>query len=138
MTNSEVLLVKAKKLLFRCVCVRAHVCTHSCPTLCDPMDCSQPGSSVHGILQARVLEWVANFSSRGSSWPRDWTWISYITGELFIIWATREAPYFLGLSPQNKKIILFLGCVFLFVFWSVGNFVSLSGIRKPVFKMAIY
>ena len=45
----------------------------SCPTLCDPMDCSQPGSSVHGILQARTLEWVAISCSRGSSRPRDRT-----------------------------------------------------------------
>ena len=43
----------------------------SCPTLCDPVDCSPPGSSVHGILQARKLEWVAMLSSRGSSQPRD-------------------------------------------------------------------
>ena len=43
----------------------------SCPTLCNPMDCSLPGSSVHGILQARILEWVVRSSSRGSSWPRD-------------------------------------------------------------------
>ena len=45
----------------------------SCPTLCDPMDCSPPGSSIPGILQARILEWVAMPSSRGSSRPRDWT-----------------------------------------------------------------
>ena len=45
----------------------------SSPTLCDPMDCSLPGSSAHGILQARVLEWLATRSSRGSSWPRDQT-----------------------------------------------------------------
>ena len=44
----------------------------SCPTLCDPMDCSPPASSVHGIFQARVLEWVAVSSSRGSSQSRDW------------------------------------------------------------------
>ena len=44
-----------------------------CPTLCDPMECNPPGSSVHGILQARVLEWVAISSSRGSSQPRDQT-----------------------------------------------------------------
>ena len=48
----------------------------SCPTLCDPMDCSPPGSSVHGILQARLLEWVAISFSRESSWPRDHTQIS--------------------------------------------------------------
>ena len=50
----------------------------SCPTLCDPMDCSPPGASVHGILQARILEWVAMSSSRGSSRLRDWTPISYV------------------------------------------------------------
>ena len=62
----------------------------SCPTFCDPIDCSLPGSSVHGILQARVLEWVAIPFSRGSSWPRDRTWVSWITGRFFAIWATRE------------------------------------------------
>ena len=62
-----------------------------CPTLCDPMDCSPPGSSVHGILQARILEWVAIPFSRGSSQPRDWTQPSLIAGRFFTIWATREA-----------------------------------------------
>ena len=62
----------------------------SCPTLCNPMDCSLPGSSVHGIFQARVLEWVAISFSRGSSRPRDWTQVSRIVGRHFTIWATRE------------------------------------------------
>ena len=64
-----------------CVCVElgAHAKSlQSCLTLCNPMDCSPPGSSVHGILQARILEWVAMPSSRGSSWPRDWICISYV------------------------------------------------------------
>ena len=52
--------------------------TQSCPTLCDPMDCSSPGSSVHGILQARILEWVAISFFQGSSRPRDRTLISCI------------------------------------------------------------
>ena len=51
----------------------------SCPTPCNPMDCSRPGSSVHGIFQARGLEWVAISFSRGSSWPRDWTCASYVS-----------------------------------------------------------
>ena len=63
----------------------------SCPILCDPMDCSPPGSSIHGIFQARVLEWVAISFSRGSSWPRGWTQVSHIAGRCFTIWATREA-----------------------------------------------
>ena len=49
----------------------------SCSTLWDPMDCSLPGSSVRGIFQARILEWIVMPSSRGSSWPRDWTCVSY-------------------------------------------------------------
>ena len=56
------------------------------------MNCSLPGSSVHGILQARILEWVAIFSSGRSFQPRDWTQVSCIAGRLFTIWATREAP----------------------------------------------
>ena len=55
------------------------------------MDCSPPGSSVHGISQARILEWVAMSYSRESSWPRDQTQISCIVGRFFTIWATREA-----------------------------------------------
>ena len=61
-----------------------------CPTLCDPVDCSPPGSSVRGILQARILEWVAISFSRGSSPPRDQTQLSCTAGRFFIIWATRE------------------------------------------------
>ena len=56
----------------------------SCPALCDPTDCSRPGSSVSGILQARILEWVAISSSRGSSWPRIQACVSCITGGFFI------------------------------------------------------
>ena len=66
----------------------------SCPTLCDTMDCSLAGFSLHGILQARVLEWVAISFSRGSSRPRDWTQVSWIPGRRFNLWATREAQWF--------------------------------------------
>ena len=62
----------------------------SCPTLCDLMDCSLPGSSVHGIFQARVLEWFAISSSRESSHPRDQTQVSCIVGRCFTIWTTRK------------------------------------------------
>ena len=55
--------------------------THLCPTLCDPMNCSLPGSSVHGILQARRLEWVAIPFSRGSSQPNDGTQVSCIAAD---------------------------------------------------------
>ena len=62
-----------------------------CPSVCDPMDCSPPGSSVHGTLQAAILEWVAIPFSRGSFQPRDWTWVFCTTDIFFTIWATREA-----------------------------------------------
>ena len=62
----------------------------SCLTLCDPMDCSPPGSSVCGILQARILEWVAIPSSRGSSWPRDQTQVSCFGRQILYHWATKE------------------------------------------------
>ena len=62
----------------------------SCTTLCDPMDCSPPGSSAHGIFQARLLEWVAISFSRGSSQPRDRTRVSRTAGKRFTIWATRD------------------------------------------------
>ena len=60
---------------------------------CDPMDCSPPGSSVHEIFQARILEWVAISFSRGSSQPRDWTRVSCTAGRFFTDWTTREAMY---------------------------------------------
>ena len=64
----------------------------SCSTLCDPTDCSPPGSPVHVILQTRTLEWVAIPSSGGSSRPRDQTHVSCMAGRFFTLWATREAP----------------------------------------------
>ena len=59
--------------------VRACSVTQSCPTLCNPVDCSPPASSVHGVLQARILEWVSISSSRGSSWLRDQTLVSCVS-----------------------------------------------------------
>ena len=61
----------------------------SCLTLCNPMDCRLPCSSIHWIFQSRILEWVAISFSRGSSWPRDQTRVSCIVGRCFTIWATR-------------------------------------------------
>ena len=65
----------------------------SCPTLCDPVDYSLPGSSVHGILQARILEWVAISFSRGSSRSRDQNQVSRIADRFFTDWATREVRW---------------------------------------------
>ena len=73
----------------------------SCPTLCSPMDCSLPGSSVHGIFQAIVLEWIAISFSRGSSQPRAQTPVSHIVDRHFIVWATREVFFFFKGSSAN-------------------------------------
>ena len=80
----------------------------SCPTLCDTMNCSLPASSIHGIFQARILEWVAMSFSRVSSWPRDWTWVSYIAGRLFTVWATRES--LTGQLNNNKCLKNLCNC----------------------------
>ena len=76
-----------KKYLDFRVCM---LVAQSCLTLCNPMNCSPPGSSVHGILQARILEWFAISFSRVSSWPRDWPCVSCIVARCFTVWATRE------------------------------------------------
>ena len=69
----------------------------SCLTLCDPMDYSLQGSSVHGTLQARILEWVAISFSRGSSRPRDQTWVSRTGGRRFL---TSEPPVRVRVKPN--------------------------------------
>ena len=78
-------------LLFCCCCL----VIESCLTFCDPMDCSLTGLSVSGILQARILQWVAIPFSRVSSQPRDQTQVSHTAGRFLAIWATGEAPVFI-------------------------------------------
>ena len=78
--------------------------TQSCPTLCNLMDCNPPGSSVHGILQARILEWIAIPFFRGSSWPRDWTQVSCAAGGFFTIWATSGAIHMCTCTMQKNNI----------------------------------
>ena len=84
--------------------------TQSCLPLGDPMDCSPPGSFVHGVSQARKLEWVAISFFRGSPWPRDWTQVSHSTVWLYhlrqadsTVWATREAAMNTQCSHKWKK-----------------------------------
>ena len=108
----------------------------SCPTLCDPMDCSPPGSSVHGLLQARTLEWVAISLFRASSWPGDRTQVSCIAGRFCFVWASREAhapllPHLIISSMSGSPILLSLlrffiqfPCFFFFFFFY--RFVSLT------------
>ena len=83
------------KVCFPRTLVKWSEVAQSCPTLCDPMDYSLPGSTIHGVFQARILEWVAISFSRRSSLPRDWTRVFHmvgIVGKRFTIWATRKDP----------------------------------------------
>ena len=96
----------------------------SCLTLCDPMDCSPPGSSVHGILLAGMLKWVAILFSRGWSWPRDQTHVSCLAGEFFTIWATRKAMILVFLIFSFKPALL-LHSIKMFL-----SSCSLSAIRE--------
>ena len=95
------LFLSSASLSFTVVCVKV---AQSCLTLCDPMNCSAPGSSVHGILQARTLEWVAVPFSRGSSRPRDRTQVSHITGGFFTIWATIAWAFLLYSWPEDTRL----------------------------------
>ena len=100
MTNRSSLTFSLSLSVYVCVYLYIHMCVkkvnvlvaQSCLTLCDPMDCTTPASSVHEMLQARILEWVANPFSMGSSQPRDWTQASCIAGRFFAIRATRDTP----------------------------------------------
>jgi len=78
--------------------------TQSCPTLCNPMDCSLPGSSIHGIFHVRILESVAISSSRRSSRPRDWTQIYHIVGRHFTVWATGGVQNKQRTHTQKSKV----------------------------------
>ena len=92
---------------FTCVCVCVCVCVliaQSCLSFCNPMDWSPPGSSVHGILQQSIREWIAIPFSRGSSWPRDPTQVSWTAGRFFTIWSTREARW--GFIPTVQLVAI--------------------------------
>ena len=101
-----------------------------CPTLCDPVDCSLPGSSVNGIFQARVLEWVAIAFPRGSSPPRDRTQVSRIVGRRFTVWATREAPCY-----GKVALYLELTCVWNLVILLMGRWYTFLNINLPLCRM---
>ena len=103
--------------LLRAVSVVLSVCVYvlviqSCPTPCYPMDCGPPGSSIHGMFQARILGWIAISSSRGSSQPRDWIWVSRFAGRFFTTWATRE-PLMYWVIGHKKNRLLVGGFVFI-------------------------
>ena len=99
---------RLKQELFYCCVWKVRVLVaQSCPTLCDPMGCSLPGSSAHGILQARILECVAIPFSRGSCCPRHQTLVSSVAGRFFTIWVNREAPWVIHNKFSVNKVEYF-------------------------------
>ena len=96
--------------------IRVSEVAQSCPTLCDAIDYSLPGSSVHGIFQAIVLEWIAISFSRGSSQPRAQTQVSRIVDRYFTVWATREVLY--------TYIYIYINRVTVLYTWQECNFVN--------------
>ena len=101
-------------------CSKCVLVTQSCLTLCNPMNYSPLGSSVQGILQARILEWVVIPFSRGASQTRDWTWASCVAGRFFTIWATREAlePYI----HERYSCFMFLKHLYFFFIVHITDF----------------
>ena len=100
-----------RQILYHCTTWKAWIYTvssvaQSCQTLCKPMDCSMPGFSVHGILQARILKWVAMPSSRGSSWLRDRTHVCYIsfTGNWVLYNYTWEGHFYIPVSKIHLML----------------------------------
>ena len=87
---------------------------------CDPMDCSLPGSSVHGIFEVRILEWIAISFSRGSSGPRNWTWVSCIAGGLLLCRLILYQLSQMG-SPQNVFAMILTQWLCLIHFMSLNT-----------------
>ena len=96
-------------LIFRHICVCS--VPQACLTLCDAMEWGLSGTPLHGISQARILEWVVNSFSRGSSWPKDWTHVSCIGRQILYCWAIEEAPF------QKYFILLCFGDIAFFTNW---------------------
>ena len=100
--------------------VVGYVRTQSCLNICNPMDCSLPGASVHGIFQARILEWVAISYPRGSSWSRDWTQVSYISCIARQILYHCTTWKILKKKKKKKKSVFF--CLNIYKVWMFSDF----------------
>ena len=100
-------------LKYICVCVCV-VVTQSCPNLCDPMDCSPPGSSVHGICQARILKWISIPFAKESSQRRDWSRVSCIAG------------WFLLLNEPHTRVCVCV-CVCVCIYTDIYIYTSFPG-----------
>ena len=111
-------------------CMR--VVSRSVATLCDPLDCSLPGASVHGILQARILKWVAVLSSRGSFQPRDGTCVSCIGRQILYHWATWEACITHAYAHIHRRIYIYV-CIYTHTYMYVYYINNIDIFTKIVF-----
>ena len=128
--------------VYVCECMLSHVLLFF-----NPMDGNPPGSSVHGILQARILEWVASPFSRGSSQPRGQIWVSCIAGRFFIIWAYVyvHTNHFVNIRPDfsGKCLLDMAGIYKIFlknchIFLDLLTFWGLSGISLKFLNLYIF
>ena len=113
-----------------CACMHAQLC----PTLCTPMDCSLPGSPVHGIFQARILEQVATSFSKGPSWRRDWTHISCVScidEQILYCWGTKISPYLLHLLWKTLSLCYKCLYVILLHSWVIFHCIYVSHLLYP-------
>ena len=106
-----------------CVCM---LVAQSWPTLCDPVDCSPPGSSIHGILQARIWDCVAVLFFRGSSWLGDWTWVCRITGRFCPLSHLGNTLLFIIKTMQIQPPSLITLCLAWCGVVYISNFISSS------------
>ena len=131
-SNCHIVQPKHSQLLFVNYASMKVKVIQSCPTLCDAMDCSLPGSSVHMIPQARILEWVAVPFCRESLQTRVQTQVSHIVGRFFTSWATREAQYL-----NREKIVWLLYHSWMWLSrrgkWDIG-----TGYSGFPFKMSFF
>ena len=123
--------------------------TQACLNLGDPMDCILPGSYIHGISQARILEWVAISFSRGSCPPRGWTHVSCIVGRFFTIWATTDyqrtiilpnnsTPQYISektLTQKDTCTPMFIAALFTAKVWKQPKYPSVDGWIKNLWDI---
>ena len=114
--------------------------TQTCPTLCDPMDSSLPNSPVHGICQARTLEWVDIPFSRGSSLSRNQTGVSLPTSRFFTFWATRDDNVNITQTVRIKKgnVHEVINYNVLYNWWIITGMFLMGGVRRRPFQPQPY
>ena len=119
-------------------CMNVYSVVQTCPTLCSPMDCSPPGSFVHGITQARILEWITISSSRGSSQPGDWTCLSTFRASVYSlpVCHLEAPPWVLNASKNGQWLPSIHSTIGKWVSWSCkGTLESEPWVHSPAWNV---